>query len=332
MKLMGIRSCLLLATLLLAASPSLAGETPAVRVYVPRSIAVSAAALRLDAVCVVQCPDEALAKLASAATLGRSPLSGETIVIDRKTILSQLAAAGIAAARVEFAGTAQVSVTRSEKTVAPGPLVQAAEEFLRANAPLPQGTLYQVMENPKAIVVTADPENLEFRPRLAKESAPGTVKVEVVVSADGKELGTREVTFKLSYPRKEMVATREIAAGGVVTPENAKVQIVPSDQSAPQEPAVAFGATVVVPVRAGAVLQASMLRPAAAATPAVRRNQNVVMKIQTAQFTISSVGLALQDGRAGDVIKVQNADTRKVVNARIAPDGTVSPLFEEKPS
>jgi flagella basal body P-ring formation protein FlgA len=334
---MSVRIHLLLAIAILSATPALADNPAPLRVYVPRSIAVNAATLRLDAVCVVQCQDETLAKAAAAVELGRSPLSGEKIVIDRKTILSQLAAASISAARVEFTGTEQVSVTRGEQAAQPQQLVQAAEEFLHKGQPGPQGAIYQVLEAPKALVVMGTQDELEFRPRLAKESAAGTVKVEVVVAAGGKELGSREVTFKLAYPRKDMVATRDIPAGSVVTPENAKIQVVPSDQSSPQEPAVPFGATLAAAARQGAVLQASMLRQAnagGAAGPAyaVRRNQNVVMKIQTAQFTISSVGLALQDGRAGEVIKVQNADTRKVVNARIAPDGTVSPLFEEKPS
>jgi flagellar basal body P-ring formation protein FlgA len=316
------------------AAPARAGEGEKVRIYVPRAIAVSAPDLRLDAVCVVQCQDEALAQSASAVALGRSPMKDERITIDRKTLLSRLAACGIAAARVEFTGTEQVSVTRNEKTVEARQLVQAAEDYLQRTHPGAQGAMYQLVEAPRPISMMDTRKDVEFRPRLVQGAAPGSVKVEVAVLTDGnQESGSREIAFKLAYPRKELVATKDIPADGMVTPENAKVQIVPGDQPSAEGPAVPFGATLAVAASQGSTIAPAMLKQArgpAGAPLAVRRNQSVVMKIQTPQFTISSVGVALQDGRAGDVIKVQNLDSRRIVTAKIAPDGTVSPVYEEK--
>jgi hypothetical protein len=125
---MSNRIHLLLSVAVLAATPAFAEAPAPVRVYVPRAIAVTAADLRLDAVCVVQCQDGELARQASAVTLGRSPQAGERIVIDRKTILSRLASSGIAAERVQFTGTEQVSVSRGETPVEGKRLLQAAED------------------------------------------------------------------------------------------------------------------------------------------------------------------------------------------------------------
>jgi flagella basal body P-ring formation protein FlgA len=61
----------------------------------------------------------------------------------------------------------------------------------------------------------------------------------------------------------------------------------------------------------------------------VRRNQGVLMRIEGAGFTVSGVGEAMEDGRAGDVIKVRNVDSRRVVSARVAGDGAVEPIIDE---
>ena len=47
-------------------------------------------------------------------------------------------------------------------------------------------------------------------------------------------------------------------------------------------------------------------------------------------FTISGTGLALQDGRPGDFIRVRNVDSKRIVVAKVTADGTVAPVIEEK--
>jgi flagella basal body P-ring formation protein FlgA len=41
------------------------------------------------------------------------------------------------------------------------------------------------------------------------------------------------------------------------------------------------------------------------------------------------MGKAMEDGKAGDMIKVRNIDSQRVVLARVAADGTVEPLLNE---
>jgi flagella basal body P-ring formation protein FlgA len=37
------------------------------------------------------------------------------------------------------------------------------------------------------------------------------------------------------------------------------------------------------------------------------------------------MGIAMQDGRAGDYIKVRNTDSQRIILAKIKEDGTVEP-------
>jgi flagella basal body P-ring formation protein FlgA len=42
---------------------------------------------------------------------------------------------------------------------------------------------------------------------------------------------------------------------------------------------------------------------------------------------ITAVGKTMQDGRAGDYIKVRNADSQRIILARISEDGSVEPVL-----
>lgn len=329
---MGRSLALMVTTVLAAAAIAAAQEANApLRVYLPRSIRVQTQTLKLDQVCMVRCDDAALAEAANAVELGRAPLSKEQLVVGRSTIMSRLVAGGIASSRIEFTGCPEVSVSRDEKVVSSEQIVESAEGLVGKS--LAGGTTYRLSQKPAEMILPAPREDIVLKPGIVKNAPAGSVKVEVRVVADGVEMGSREVIFRVGYTRKEAVATKDIAVGAIVTPENAQVRTVACDEPA-DEWVSPFGRPVASAVAAGGVIASeAMQKPRlsiAAALSLVRRNQTVVMKIATPAMTISGVGLALQDGKAGEIIKVQNADSKRVVTARVGFDGTVAPVYEEK--
>ncbi|HUS47768.1 MAG TPA: flagellar basal body P-ring formation chaperone FlgA [Phycisphaerae bacterium] len=311
------------------AGPAAAADPQPVRVYVPRSIRVSAETLRMDDICVVRSQDEQAVVKACSLAMGRAPWSREAIVVKRQTILSRLATAGIAASRVRFTGAQHVVVSRNEKVIGAAELVKAAEGFLKKNHPLPAAQGYRLERKAEDVVLLTDRGDTQLRARLAEEGAQNRVNVEVSVLADGRQLAVRTVRFRIGYQHRQVVATKAIPAGGVVTPENAKVRIVQDDSPVAQQWASPFGKVLATPVSAGAVIPLSLLRKTKAPI-AVRRNQRVVMRVAGAGFTISALGQALEDGRPGDLIKVQNVDTKRVLTAKVNADGTVAPVYEER--
>ncbi len=44
-------------------------------------------------------------------------------------------------------------------------------------------------------------------------------------------------------------------------------------------------------------------------------------------FVISGVGQAMESGRVGDLIRVRNIDSKRIIIVRIAGDGTGTPLL-----
>jgi flagella basal body P-ring formation protein FlgA len=81
------------------------------------------------------------------------------------------------------------------------------------------------------------------------------------------------------------------------------------------------------PVNASSVIRPATLR-AGDDLIAVRRKQAVVMKINGPGFSIRGLGEALDDGRCGDVVRVRNLDSKRIVKATVLADGSVCPIAE----
>ncbi len=72
-------------------------------------------------------------------------------------------------------------------------------------------------------------------------------------------------------------------------------------------------------ITAGTVLTVDMLEP----NLSVRRGQQVVLLARSAVMDIRSSGIALQDGKPGDRVRVQNASSQRVIEGVAAEDATV---------
>lgn len=60
--------------------------------------------------------------------------------------------------------------------------------------------------------------------------------------------------------------------------------------------------------------------------PIVKRQSQVVISLDVRGVQLSTLGIAMQDGRPGDIIRVQNVETKRVVAAKVTGYGLVTPL------
>jgi flagella basal body P-ring formation protein FlgA len=81
------------------------------------------------------------------------------------------------------------------------------------------------------------------------------------------------------------------------------------------------------------VLPGTVLRPAMLKAPkvetVVRKGQTIVMRLDRAGFSIVALAEAQQDGKPGDIVRVMNVDTKRLVNAKVGADGSVEPILDE---
>jgi flagella basal body P-ring formation protein FlgA len=309
-------------------APAAGGEGAPLRVHVPREARVQGRQLRLGDLCVIRGEDPNRVRAAEAVAMGRSPLPGEHMVIDRRTILSRLATVGPPDQAVRLTGSERVVVRRDERIISPRRLIRTARELLETRRPGPEGCTWRLVREPAALAVSFD-GNVALRARLADGPPGGFVTVQVAAEGDGRRLGAAEVRLKCVYPVRQAVAVTDIARGETITRENVRVELTSSERRPTTAWTSPFGMVAAQAVKAGRVVPAAWIR-APRAEILVRRRQRVTMKIEGLGFVVTASGLALQDGRCGDYIKVRNIDTRRIVTARVGPDGTVQPLYKKK--
>jgi flagella basal body P-ring formation protein FlgA len=81
----------------------------------------------------------------------------------------------------------------------------------------------------------------------------------------------------------------------------------------------ALGKRVTRPVAAGSPITEAYLED----QPLVIRGQQVLLVAETPYMRVRMTGTAMQDGAAGDRIRVRNKRSKRVVEGRVGPDGLV---------
>jgi flagella basal body P-ring formation protein FlgA len=80
-------------------------------------------------------------------------------------------------------------------------------------------------------------------------------------------------------------------------------------------------------LRVGLMAGAPILSPLLDLPVAVHRGQQVMLTLTDPEMSIRTTATALDDGRVGDTIQVQNADSQKTLRATVARDGGVEIRF-----
>jgi len=297
------------------------------QIYLPRKVQVEQEHLTLGDISIISCDDDELSQKVSLIAVGRAPLLGESIVIDRRTVLSRLVASGIERTDARVTGARKVSVTRRETTIPSEDLLESAQKLLRTSRPGPKGVTWRLTRKIDDLVFPSERRDVKLRPHLVDTAGKNYVKVRVGAYAGEKEIAGSDLLFRIVYPHQQAVAVSPISPGEKITEQNAQVRTVLMDSAPREKFEPPFGMIAKKNVEKGNLIRPSILeknRPALV----IERNQTVEMKITGPGFKVSGIAKALQDGRVGQVIRVRNMDTKRTIAARVGFDGTVVPVIK----
>jgi flagella basal body P-ring formation protein FlgA len=297
---------------------------PAVRVYLPRCRTVDKASLTIDDVAFVSGRNNELAGKVKAVAMGRAPFPGESITVNRRTLLSQLAAANIPTETLRIIGATETVVERKATEVTTDDIIAAATTFLKAGKPAGV-TSWELATRPKDISMPAR-DGAQIRCRFAERSPSGQVHIHVILATDAEVLADRLVVFRVKYKAKQLIAARDISPGEPVTPDNTTLKTVEVIQPPDEVYRPPFGKRARVRIQAGAQITESCVHDPKPELM-IQRNQTVRMRIQGEGWSITALGTALQNGRVGETIRVRNLDSRRIVVGEIDKHGNVIPMM-----
>ncbi len=325
-------SCVLVAYMLLCqTSVSIKADDlqnrTVLEIYLPREVTIKNDTITLGGVGIIR-GEESLAAKAGAIGLGRISVPGQKITIDRQTVLSRLACNGIAGSKVRLTGAEKISVKQQQRIVKGSKFIELAKAFLKKNPSYNPACELEPLRIPADLFVPEANKDFKLLPRLAGHKVPSRkqVKVEIAVVVDGTKIASREVTFRLKYNCRKAVAKVDITKGDVISPENIRIEKAVSNIPEPANWKGPYGLVARRRIAANSEIRPGMAGHLETAV-IVKRNENVIIRIESPVLVITAIGRAKQNGRAGDYIRVQNVDSQRIITAKVNEDGTVRPIF-----
>jgi flagella basal body P-ring formation protein FlgA len=237
-----------------------------------------------------------------------------------------LAACGIPSSQVKMQGAEKITVRQRQNIISSDEFVKMAESFLKENLTGDSITGWSPVRKPKDFVISNPDKNIRFSSEFIQKGARNQVVVKITILSDDKQIATRVITFSLKYNNRMAIAVVDIPAGTIIDSENVKIEKSTSDFPEQADWKPPYGLVAKRKLPAETVIQLHML--GAAQSPVViKRNQNVVIRVEKPGFIITALGKAMEDGKVGEYIKIRNIDSQRIIVAKISSDMTVEPVF-----
>ncbi len=317
------RILVMLALLCLYAVPSAAAP---VTVAVNAEATVTGPIITLGELATITGDDKERIKALAAIKLGNASSPGHRLALTSDTLGVRLAGAGADLSDINWLVPPTIIITTAAQTISGDRLQAAASEALLTQlsgdgdtelSVTPLGTPPDVMAPLGSVDLKAEfPAGIRF-------NAP-TAAV-VAISADGRPFTTVSLRFNVKAYQQVVVAARNIAAREAITADSVRTE------------RREIGKMAGYITDTGKVLGLAARRPITAGTPLteaavdkplmVKRGTVVTILVKAGGMIITAGGQAMQDGREGELIRVQNVTSRRIVSARVVDKNTVQVII-----
>ncbi|MBP2645295.1 MAG: flagella basal body P-ring formation protein FlgA [Firmicutes bacterium] len=269
-------------------------------------------------------------KQLSEIKLGSAPLPGNKLVLATQTVSARLAAAGLDLSDVEWHIPATVTIFSAGQTVSGDMLLQAALSTLKKELKISETkdnsgeiSLMPLSESQALIVPLGQIECKGEIPYGIRYNVPTQVVVRVYTG--GVYFTNAMLKFDIKAYKNVLVANSNLEAFQVLTTENVRFERRDIGRMTGYITDISkvVGLMTHRAITAGMPLNESMLSK----PPVVQRGSSVTIIVKSGDSVITACGMALQQGAEGEIIRVQNLNSKKVLNARVVDENTVEILM-----
>jgi len=293
---------------------------PKVTVVVRPASDVAGANVTLGDIASFQGADADQAKRLGVVPVCTSPLPGKARKITDDQVLTAMRRAGIAAETVGLLCPPEFAVVRISATVGSADLVEAVRQYV-VDAHSWPGTVSVEAAIPPADQVTPSGK-LELRIKAGTTTVRkgrNSIPVEIVI--DDKVYRTVQVSVMVKLVASVAVAAKPVARSEEINSANVTMQerditMLPDDVLTEMPET---GWTASMPISEGSILRKSWV----SAPPAVRSGDHVLVVVSSGSVKITDKGMAAQDGRVGDKIKVRLSGERREIRGTVSGPGLI---------
>jgi flagella basal body P-ring formation protein FlgA len=311
-------------TILLAMLAAAAGAQT--EVTVTAEVAVSDKILTVGSIATVEGGDPQTVEAIRKVRLGFSPMPGSWRELERDVISGQLSINGFSSSSVSVNAPRLVRIYRRSQTVDTRMLEQRLRDHILANSPWsPDEMNITGITNVGTLAIPAGNLTMEIMKR-GSGNYLGHETFIVQLYVDGQEANRVLMQANIRVLRDTLVAARSINAREPISA--ADVEIRRMDISGAQGDASltmdeVIGMSARSYIRAGQVITRNqVMRPML-----VKRGEVVRLDARSDGFVIQTRGVAQQSGRKGDIIRVLNPTSKKMIEALVVGPQKTEVIF-----
>jgi flagella basal body P-ring formation protein FlgA len=200
------------------------------------------------------------------------------------------------------------------------PLHEAVREYIETNMPWQKGHVrVEFLSSEFDLPVSGS--DIRIEPAGNMEFI-GDATFFVRVMVRGRIVRTETVRTRIEVLRDTVVAARMIKSGAVLSQSDVRTakkwvrRIMPDALASLDE---AIGKRILTQVKPGMELTSSMLREATL----VRKGRLVKVLFDNGSLRIMTIGMPEEDGTAGNIIRIRNVTSNKIIYARVLGDSLV---------
>lgn len=252
--------------------------------------------------------------------LGRTPAPGQSILFSAELLAIRLHNASHDLTGLAWQVPPQFRVTALSQVITGERLTSLAAQYLREHLTgsdielLPVGQTQDLLVPPGAVGFSFD------LPYGVKYNAPTTVQIGLNLA--GQPYTSVRVRFDIKKYEQVAVASRAIAPRDLISGDNIIFERRDIGRMPPgyfTDPDKIMGLAVKRQLSPGTALSENVLEKPLL----IKRGKTVRIVAHSGGIEVSAPGIALQSGSEGQSIRVQNANSRKVITARIIDETTV---------
>jgi flagella basal body P-ring formation protein FlgA len=246
----------------------------------------------------------------------KSPSPLENISISKEQLIYLFQRNHISVDSFRFGGADTCIITRDYKELSPQKIEKKVSEFIRKN-----------FENTKLVSINLPNKsyfiptgNIKEKVSLKSESLRH-VYLDYLIYQNGKILYKIPITANIKKYMKVIEAKKDIPKGKILTTEDLKTAEIEFKRRSGYITEIenVVGKVAKRDIKKGTVIRNSLLKP----NYKVRKRKKVKIVYRNRNINIELMGLALEDGAVGDIIKVKNISSGKVILCKVVKENTV---------
>ncbi|MCD6505976.1 flagellar basal body P-ring formation protein FlgA [Candidatus Poribacteria bacterium] len=274
--------------------------------------------ITLGEIAHIEADTKAEAERLKAVTLISAPRPGESYRISRAHVETMLEREGIDLRSVKIEG-GSVLVKRSYQRVKAERLMKALEEFLKRETGSP-ARVSIIPTTPVRDLLVPEGKVSIFVRSISDDPLWGWFRIKVMV--DGKTAEETSIFARVRVERDVVVAVKPIRAGQRISADMVKVErmmIGLEGKDAFEKVRDVLGKIPSRSIGKGEFIKRSDLR-----LPVIVRRGDVVMIVaRYGMIRITARGKAVENGKLGDVIEVENLSSKRHIRAEVISPGVV---------